>query len=157
MHAHRSSSAVRAIVLAWAAAIVACAAPAEPLDRARAVERRVLAPCCRRQTLEDHESPIAQALRTEIRRRIDGGEQPAAIEDDLVRRYGEDVRAMPRGRDLRPVLGIGVGAVLLLGGLVIVWFMRRRRAVASAAVPAAGAAADPGYEDRLDDELLFVD
>ena len=150
--------------LPWAVAVVAlvmssaCDAPRSPAARARDVERRILAPCCRRQTLEDHDSEIARALRTEIERRAAAGEPAVAIEDDLVRRYGEDVRAMPRALDPRLPLGVGLGGVVLLGALVLLRHVSRRR---SPPRVTASAVSDPGiddeYEERLDDELLAAD
>jgi len=136
-----------------------CGRPAGTRERAHDVERRILAPCCKRQTLEDHESELARALRAEIERRIDGGEQAVAIEEDLVRRYGEDVRAMPGGRDPRALLGLALAGALGLGGLAVLWLVRRKRAPAGAPAPRDRDAADDNaaYEERLDDELVAVD
>src|SRR5688500_9072617 len=98
----------RSILLALAspAVLAACGSSAGSADRARDIERRILAPCCWRQTLEDHESELAHALRAEIEDRVAAGEASSAIEDDLVRRYGDKVRAMPRTWDPRPLLGV---------------------------------------------------
>lgn len=158
MLVHPSSPFVTLVARSWLLVLIACAAPADPASRARDVERRILAPCCRRQILEDHDSDIARALRAEIERRIDIGEQPAAIEENLVARYGEDIRAMPRGGDSRSLIGIVVGLVLGLGGIVVLWFMRRRAAPSSLdATRPAETGAELDYEGRLDDELLAVD
>src|SRR5690348_7582956 len=91
-----------------------CTAPQDHAARARAIERRILAPCCHRQTLEDHDSEIARLLRAEIEHRVAAGEPPDHIEDDLVQRYGVNVCAMPRTWDPRLPLGVGLGAVVLL-------------------------------------------
>lgn len=73
-------------------------------------------------------------------------------------RYGEDVRAMPRGGGSRSLIGIVVGLVLGLGGLVVLWLMRRRAAPSSSdATRRAETGAALDYEDRLDDELLAAD
>jgi cytochrome c-type biogenesis protein CcmH len=141
---------------AWLAVVVACSPLDTPANRARDLERRILAPCCRRQTLEDHESELAGALRTEIVRRIAAGVPAAVIEDDLVRRYGEDIRAMPRGQDPRTLLGGALGLVLALGGLVVgltLWRGRKRYETA-APVPDG---AELSYQDRIDADLLELE
>jgi len=143
--------------IASLAIIAACHARVDAVGRAHEIERRILAPCCRRQNLEDHDSEIARALRAEVEQRCAAGEPAAAIEDDLARRYGEDIRAMPRGWDPRALLGAVIAAIVALGALVLVRFMRRRRAAAVIAAPPGAAAAELDYEDRLDDELLAVD
>jgi cytochrome c-type biogenesis protein CcmH len=155
MHRKTPSTAIW-ILLAWLVAQAACASPSDPADRARDIERRILAPCCRRQTLEDHESELAHALRAEISGRVEGGEPTVAIEGDLVRRYGDDIRAMPRGWDPRMLLGGAVAIILAAGGLAVLWLMRRRPG-STTTVPAADDAVNTTYADRLDDELLAVD
>lgn len=145
--------------------VVACGAPDDPGHRAHEVERRILAPCCKRQTLEDHDSELARALRAEIEQRTVAGERPETIEDDLVRRYGEDVRAMPRGSNPRGLIGGAIGVALGLGALVLVRLLVRRRNRTAVAVAVAGAATGAGiasavdldFEDQLDDELRELD
>jgi len=161
MLAHPWSAFPTLAIRSWLLVVVllgACAAPDDAASRARDVERRILAPCCRRQTLEDHDSEIARALRAEIARRIDIGDQPVAIEDDLVHRYGEDIRAMPRGGGSRALIGGAVGVVLGLGGLLVLWFMRRQIALPAPEVTErTETTAELDYEDRIDDELLAVE
>lgn len=143
------------VVVCWGVMVAVLGSCTPAHDRAagaRAVERRILAPCCLRQTLEDHESELARMLRAEIERRTGAGEPPDAIEDDLARRYGDEVRAMPRAWDPRLLLGVWLGGAVLLGALILLHRASRWRAVAPAARPI-----EPIYEDRLDDELLDVD
>src|SRR6185295_17160076 len=89
---------------------------------ASVLEGQLLAPCCwdsSRQTLDIHGSPIANELRTEIRRRLKGGETTDAIKDDLVRRYTTKILAVPPNNPL-PQMGtfltlglVGAGALAL--------------------------------------------
>ena len=120
------------------------------------LEERLLSPCCWRQTLADHESPVATALRTEIHERLARREPPASIEGELVRRYGDKIRALPEGGDPRWIVGAtAVGAfIIALGG--IGWLVQRRRPPAEAALPSE-ALFEGEYAERLDDELLAVD
>jgi cytochrome c-type biogenesis protein CcmH len=147
------------MLLTCIATMFACDLPNDPAHRIQEVERRILAPCCRRQTLEDHDSEIARALRAEIRDRVAAGEPPTTIEDDLVRRYGEDIRAMPRGWDPRALLGAGLGVVIGLGALMLLRFARRGRAPATVRAVSIGPPGEGDVDDaqRIDDELLELD
>ena len=98
---HLPSHAILALLLAFTAASPALAHPNVQEDRARAVSSRLIAPCCYQQTLDVHESELATALRAEIASRLRAGESPAQVEDSLVERYGERVRAVPRDHDTR--------------------------------------------------------
>lgn len=131
---------------------VACANP----DPVHTLEDRLLAPCCWRQSLRDHDSELAAQLRTEIAQRVAAGEAPPRIEEDFVRRYGERIRALPAGTDPRWLVGsVAIGlAVVALAGLL--WWGSRTRTRRDTE-NAAPVEADPRYADRLDDELAQVD
>ena len=79
----------------------------EYVPGAARLEGRLLAPCCwdaSRQTIDVHGSPIANELRREIRHRLKAGENPEAIEADLVRRYTTKILAVPPNNPM-PHLG----------------------------------------------------
>lgn len=95
--------------------------------RGRALEERLMAPCCWTQTLDAHDSPEASALRQEIDRRLVAGETAGAIEDDLVARYGARIRAVPSAGFLDPI-GLIVLALLAASALALVARWRRRPA-----------------------------
>lgn len=128
-------------------------------DPARDLERRLLAPCCWRQPLRDHDSPLATALRAEIAARLGAGEPAGAIEADLVARHGERIRALPEGGDPTWVIGAVTGTIVLLALAALVAVLRRRRARGgtSRAAPAALPPEEERYADQLDDELLAID
>jgi cytochrome c-type biogenesis protein CcmH/NrfF len=77
---------------------------------------------CQGQSIADSDAPIAGAMRHEVRQRIANGEEPAAIRDWLVGRYGEYISFEPGYSGaglllwLAPLL-ILVGAILLARGL----------------------------------------
>ena len=136
--------------------------PAEKLgyvQGASSLESRLLAPCCWNQTLDMHGSEMASDLRKEIRKRLAAGEDSAAIEADIVGRYGDKIRAVPPGSPLGKTAsllaiamgGAGVSAVFLL----LRW--RRRSAAAAATEKAAqkkrGKNTRDGLDDRIDAEL----
>jgi cytochrome c-type biogenesis protein CcmH len=130
----------------------------------RAIQGRLIAPCCWNQTLDSHESPLADQLRAEIRTRLRGGESAGAIEADIVSRYGERVRAVPHNHDTRGNVPLMVAvamfaSVVLLTRLARRW-VRRGNAPTEAATPApnsADARARDDYDARVDDELARLD
>ena len=151
------------VALAVARVGMAHAAPAEesaaataPLDDGafvqgeKSVEAHLLAPCCWNGTLDVHESDLASALRKEIRARLRGGEGVEAVEEALVARYGERMRATPKSERVGLLLGAGVLGVLVVAAALL------RKVVRPAAPAVAGAAATATADDwdrRLDDEL----
>jgi len=141
------------VLVSLALGILACRAPENLETRAADLERTLMAPCCWRQTLRDHESEPAAALRAEIRARLAAGESPDAITAAMVARYGEAIRAMPEG-DPTWQIAAASAAVAAIGLLAVLAFMRRR--VARVAVSSHGALDDDAL-DRLDDELRELD
>jgi cytochrome c-type biogenesis protein CcmH len=147
----------------WVMAI-SVAVGAEPrVDGELMLEQRLVAPCCWVQTLDVHDSPIAQELRTEIHRRLAAGEPSSKIEADLVARYGDRIRAMPPGNPLATVAAIVSGAVVLAAILLVLmmrrWVKRDRaaEAVGAAEAPVKDAPPHDEYDDRLDEQLRKMD
>jgi cytochrome c-type biogenesis protein CcmH/NrfF len=132
----------------------------EPVEGAKRLEGRLLAPCCwdsSRQTLDIHGSPIANQLRREIRGRLRTGESPEAIEADLVKRHGEKILAVPPGNPLKEI-GIGLTVLVLLGGAgAASMLFRWRRRSQREAPPAPERTERDEWDERLDRELGEVD
>jgi cytochrome c-type biogenesis protein CcmH len=160
-HAHRASAWLRAAVLA---ATVAGALVTSPrlgaaqdehahVPGAHALESRLVAPCCWIQTLDVHDSPLATELRVEIRRRLTAGESSEAIEDDLALRYGEAVRAVPRGEEPRGMMALVVTVALLVSVLGVVVLGRRWVRTPLPRVPVRPSLGGDAYDARLEAEL----
>ena len=135
---------------AWAVTPPAVWAPGEA-----ALQARIVAPCCWNQTLDMHESELASSLRTEIHERLLAGETREGIEDDLAARFGERVRAVPKGDDRRAYVGSIMVALIGLGGALALGFLRRLRRRSDRVIPPEIAPNGPrdAYDDRLDAEL----
>lgn len=121
---------------------------------AHELERRLMAPCCWRETLDVHSSPVASQLRTEIRDRFAKGDSPQGIENDLAARFGPRIRA-----ELPETLGFWLmisawGA----GGLLLAWMAHRviqtQRRLEKEHFASAKARPDAKYEWQLDQDLL---
>lgn len=139
--------------------VAACAAelPHSHAEAQDALEERLLAPCCWRQPLADHDSPIAGELRAEIATRLAAGELPAAIEAGLVARYSERIRALPPDGVPRWIIGALLVAALAATSIGIVYYLRavrRRRETTNRACSRERTPGDERYEEQLDDELL---
>jgi len=136
-------------------------AHAEPAVSAAYVQGRLLAPCCWTQTLDIHESELATSLRAEVVTRVAAGEPAAAIEDDFAARYGERIRAIPRGRDPRIAVAFGSAAIALAAlvgmGLALRRWVRREPASRTKDARPRPNDADDAYDVRLDEELRALD
>ncbi len=127
----------------------------------KALEAALLAPCCWNGTLATHDSPLASELRGEIETRSDKGETTAAIEADLVTRYGERVRAMPAAGAFSNVMVIALDVLIAaMGALALMLSRWRRNAANDQAAPARRGAAPPerdAYDERIDAELADLE
>jgi cytochrome c-type biogenesis protein CcmH len=94
------------------------------VEGASRLEGRIMAPCCWMQTIDIHGSPIADELRSEIRRRLRAGEAPDAIEASFVERYGPKILAVPNSS---PLGGLATGLAIAFGGAGVAgYFMLKR-------------------------------
>jgi cytochrome c-type biogenesis protein CcmH/NrfF len=142
-------------VLAWSLSIPSAHAHSRS---ATELETRLFAPCCYIQTLDVHESELADQLRGEIERRLGAGEAALAIEDDLVVRYGEKIRAVPRDSDPRADIPLIVGIALGIGLLVLAGFaLRWQRAQHRDNGAPLSEAVAAKYDRELDDALRRTD
>ncbi len=159
MNRRRFALASAALALSPVAALSANAAESEGVRGAARLEARLLAPCCWTQTLDVHDSEISVELRREIRARLRAGESADAIEDDLVARYGERIRAASKGHEIGAPIPVVVGLGMAATGVALAALLRRwRRASSLTAAPSpkgplAGGGEGDRYDEKLDEEL----
>lgn len=114
-----------ALVLVGALAVGSQGRSGPPTEdqRVERISSVVRCPTCRGLSAAQSDAPSAEAIRDEVRRRVELGETDTQIKDYLVSRYGEDILLKPRSRLVwaLPILG----GVVAVGGLVLV--LRRRR------------------------------
>jgi cytochrome c-type biogenesis protein CcmH len=146
----------RAAALAFAAALAAlvlcsvAVAGVNPAD----LEAELVCPTCKT-TLDQSSAPVAQRMKSFIRRRIAAGDSAAEIKAKLVDQFGPGVLATPRkeGFDLLawllPLGALALGAVAV-GALAWSWSRGRSE-------PDAGEPVDPELERRVDEELARYD
>ena len=105
----------------------------DPAQEAKALALMETLRClkCQSQSIADSDAPMAGDMRHQVRERIAAGEQPEAIRQWLIERYGDYVTYTPQVRPLTaPLFGAPV-VFLLVAGLLL----RRRFRKTKAAKP----------------------
>jgi cytochrome c-type biogenesis protein CcmH len=139
------------LALALAAPALAASRPSEA-----DLETKLVCPVCH-ETLDQSTAPVAEQMKTEIRKRIAEGWSGQQILDEMVANYGSGVLSTPatHGFDLLawvlPIGGILFGAVGLAAGA---WYWSRARTNEPTETSAQLA---PEDEARLDAELARFD
>jgi cytochrome c-type biogenesis protein CcmH len=125
---------------------------------AKQIETEVIAPCCWSQQVSVHQSPAADEMRTDIRRRLEAGQSHDEIIAAYVAQYGDRIMAVPPARGFNRLLFV-IPPVLLLGTAALVVVVVRRFTVRqeTGGAPAAAAAGSDPYARRLEDELRDMD
>jgi cytochrome c-type biogenesis protein CcmH len=108
--------------------------PSSPAKQADSIARGVRCPTCRGQSVAESAAPAAQAIRNEIRRRVDDGESRHEIEAYLEGRYGSDILLTPPGNGLGGLVWVIPVVVVAGAGAGLVMALRRwsRRSLAQA-------------------------
>ena len=96
-------------------------------QRVHRISSVVRCPTCRGLSAAQSDAPPAEAIREEVRRRVQAGESDGEIKDYLVSRYGEDILLEPEADGVGIVVWAlpVIGGVAAVGGLALV--LRRRR------------------------------
>lgn len=123
---------------------------------ARDVIDQTMSPFCPGLLLANCPSPSADSLRDAIVRRVEAGETPEAIRNDLIATYGDAVRASPQASGLGLVAWVMPALFLMAGAIFVTTWLRRARH-RQAAVPGPAAGPDAGAAGALrDDEVARV-
>ncbi|HEV2758294.1 MAG TPA: cytochrome c-type biogenesis protein [Acidimicrobiales bacterium] len=98
-------------------------------QRVQRISSVVRCPTCRGLSAAQSDAPPAEAIREEVRRRVQAGETDAEVKGYLVSRYGEDILLRPKADGVGlvvwalPLIGVAVA----VGGLALVLHRRRTR------------------------------
>ncbi|APS00723.1 cytochrome c-type biogenesis protein [Pajaroellobacter abortibovis] len=148
--------------LCWLAPLT-YAEPSSPLPSApgeKRLEARLLAPCCLNQSLDVHESDLAQQLRKEIHERLLAGQSDVEIERELILRYGDRIRAVPVGDPFKKIAS-GFLAALGLAGMGLVYLAyswRKGSSILSSTSSSSSFESElqvpDEYDKQIDEELL---
>lgn len=97
--------------------------PRTTAERARAISESIKCPTCQGQSVADSAAPSARAIRTEVARRIEGGETDQQIRDHIAGIYGEEALLTPPSDGVAGLVWFlpAAGLVAALGGLAVVF------------------------------------
>ena len=104
---------------------------ADPAQEAKAQALMETLRClkCQSQSIADSDAPMAGDMRNQVRERIAKGEQPEAIRQWLIERYGDYVTYTPQVRPLTAPLFAAPVVFLLVAGLLLRRRFRKTKAI----------------------------
>jgi cytochrome c-type biogenesis protein CcmH len=146
-------------VCALALILAAPAAAGSSRPTLAQLEHEVMCPTCHT-LLELSHAPIADRMRSFIRRRITAGDTDGEIKQKLVAEFGEGVLAAPPARGFGLVAWLlPIGAAIALAAAVAVALRRWKRDHDREAAAGSGEVVrlDPGVLRRLEHELAEFD
>ena len=101
--------------------------PRTTAERARAISESIRCPTCQGQSVADSSAPSARAIRTEVARRIEGGETDDQIRDYIAGIYGEEALLTPPSDGVAGLIWfLPVAALVAALGALVVVFRRWR-------------------------------
>lgn len=112
--------------LTWILAAMAAAPAGWSQDKARvrALQEKLIAPCCWSESVAMHRSEVAAEMRAEIARMVQEGRSDREILDFYKAKYGTRILMEPEGQ-LR-LWAYTIPMVAVIAGLVLViWIIRR--------------------------------
>ncbi len=98
-------------------------------QRADRIAREVRCPTCESQSAADSRAPASDAIRAEIRRRLEAGESDDEVRAFLVSRYGKDILLKPEAEGVAGLvwaLPVATG-MCAVAGLALAFRRWRRR------------------------------
>lgn len=97
--------------------------------KAKALMETLRCLVCQSQSIADSDAPIAGDMRNQVRLRINAGEDPEAIRQWLIQRYGDYVSYQPRVTAATwPLFAVPAGLVVVAGLVMRRRFVRGKKA-----------------------------
>jgi cytochrome c-type biogenesis protein CcmH len=128
----------------------AWAAGADVERQARRIEGLLMAPCCGANTLADHDSGAAHAMKREIREMLARGHSEREILDHYVAEHGHTILAMPPASGFS-LLAYAVPTMALVVGPWLLWRRLRGRRASDPDAPFPAMSVES--RERLEREL----
>jgi cytochrome c-type biogenesis protein CcmH len=125
--------------------------------QARAIEGKLMAPCCMANTVAEHHSGAALEMRQEIRQMLSQGQNSDQILAHYAAEHGEQILAMPAAEGFNLVVWLVPLILLIVGPVVILLVLRRSTGKVEAPADEPLAPIDPEYAARLQRRLAELD
>jgi cytochrome c-type biogenesis protein CcmH len=148
-------------MLAFIGIVLAVALTGSSVDpgielRAKAIEEKIIAPCCWTQPVSQHYSEAASTIRKQIREMLAAGKSEEQILDYYVAEYGERILASPPARGFNILVYVLPWVSLVAGTAVLGLVLRRWLSPKGA--PGPGEILTPlapgaDYDARIEKEL----
>lgn len=122
-------------------------------SEAEEIETLLIAPCCWRQPVSDHQSEIAIQMRGEVRQMLQAGMGRQEILDSYVEQYGTRILSIPPQQGFGRLSFLMPVGFVLVGLFVVIAVMRRFRASA----PRPTTDSSEGVTRRIEEELDALD
>jgi len=129
---------------------------AEVEQEASKLFNKVMSPFCPGRTIANCPSPQAAELQVTIKERLQRGESPDSIEEELYATFGDEMRAIPRARGFNLLAWAIPGLFFALGLAVLARWLRGLGPTAAPA-GAAPVSIDAAMDERLEKELEEID
>jgi cytochrome c-type biogenesis protein CcmH len=127
---------------------------------AKQIETLLIAPCCWRQPISDHQSEISSEMKVEIRQMLDEGQNRQQILDHYVEQYGARILSIPPQQGFNRMSYLMPVFFTILGLVVVGAILRKWQRQPTQAVASAGASAAPVSDElaqRIQKELDEMD
>jgi cytochrome c-type biogenesis protein CcmH len=123
--------------------------PRTPAARTEAITGDLRCPVCQGLSVADSHTPTADAIREDVRRRVEAGESDREIRAAYVARYSEEILLRPETSGVAALVWLlPVGALLLAVGGLAFAFRRWRREPTLAATDEDRALVDAALADQ---------
>lgn len=120
---------------------------------AKALENELIAPCCWRQPLSDHNSGAAVEMKSEIRRLLSEGKTSDEILSHFTDQHGVRILSTPPASGFGLLSYLAPWLALILGAAVIVLFLKKRGVAQVPAPEPSAPSTDDRYRELLRKEL----
>lgn len=158
MHTVLRRLALRTLLAVAVTGPAVAAQSSKDIDReAKAITHHLMSPFCPGLLLADCPSGYAQELREEVAARVAKGESASSIENDLVTRYGEQIRTEPGLTGIGWLAWLAPPTAALIGLALIVGRTRAATAAGALAAERPAPSLDGAMAERLQDELDDLD
>jgi cytochrome c-type biogenesis protein CcmH len=123
--------------------------PRSPAARTQAITEDLRCPVCQGLSIADSHTPTAEAIREDVRRRVDAGQSDAEIKAAFVASYGQWILLRPETSGVGALVWVlPVSALLLAVGGLAFAFRRWRREPTLAATDEDRALVDAALADQ---------